>query len=76
MLNFRRKNKVCKFCKDPDIYIDYKEISLLERYLSLRGKILPRRATGVCAKHQRKLASAIKLARQMALLPYTTDKEY
>ena len=62
------------FCKDPDRFIDYKELALLEQFISYRGKILPRRATGVCAKHQRQLTDAIKRARNMALLPYTTDK--
>ncbi|HPN30035.1 MAG TPA: 30S ribosomal protein S18 [bacterium] len=70
----KRTNKPCVFCKDPDKYIDYKELSLLEQYMSHRGKILPRRLTGVCAKHQRKLNNAIKIARNLALLPYTTDK--
>ena len=70
----KRTNKQCIFCKDPDRYIDYKELSLLEQFISHRGKILPRRITGTCAKHQRKLTQAIKRARNIALLPFTTDK--
>jgi small subunit ribosomal protein S18 len=54
-------------------YIDYKEVSRLRRYVSERGKILPRRMTGTCAKHQRPLTAALKRARSIALLPYTTD---
>jgi small subunit ribosomal protein S18 len=54
-------------------YIDYKEISRLRRFISERGKILPRRVTGTCAKHQRPLTVALKRARSIALLPYTTD---
>jgi small subunit ribosomal protein S18 len=63
------KNKMCEFCqtkKEPD----YKDVETLKKYISPRGKILPSRQTGVCAKHQRKLAVAIKKARQLALLPY------
>ncbi len=70
----KRTNKPCPFCKDPDKYIDYKELNMLEQFLSYRGKILPRRVTGVCAKHQRKLTNAIKIARNLALLPFSTDK--
>jgi small subunit ribosomal protein S18 len=64
------KPKVCIFCADKTV-IDYKDISLLRKFVSERGKIEPRRRTGVCAKHQRKLALAIKRARFLALLPYT-----
>jgi len=64
------KPKVCTFCTGG-IEIDYKDISKLQRYVSDRGRIAPRRRTGVCAKHQRKLALAIKRARFLALLPYT-----
>jgi small subunit ribosomal protein S18 len=69
----KKPGKQCMFCKDPDKHIDYKELVLLEQFISHRGKILPRRVTGLCAKHQRKITSAIKKARNIALLPYTTD---
>jgi small subunit ribosomal protein S18 len=70
----RRSNrKVCTFCAERIDYIDYKEVSRLRRFLSERGKILPRRITGTCAKHQRPLTDALKRARSIALLPYTTD---
>ena len=61
------------FCKDKIEYIDYKDVSRLRRYITDRGKILPRRVTGTCAKHQRQLTRAIKRARYMALLPYTSE---
>jgi small subunit ribosomal protein S18 len=64
---------VCSFCVDKVEYIDYKDIGRLKRYISERGKILPRRISGNCAKHQRQLTTAIKRARQIALLPYTVD---
>lgn len=64
------KPKVCAFCSD-NIKIDYKDITTLKRYISDRAKIEPRRRTGVCARHQRQLAMAIKRARFLALLPYT-----
>ena len=68
----RRRKKVCYFCTEKDSYIDYKD-SMLKKYISERGKILPRRTTGVCAMHQRELTEAIKRARQVALLPYVLD---
>ncbi|MBR0062963.1 MAG: 30S ribosomal protein S18, partial [Oscillospiraceae bacterium] len=68
-----KRRKVCQFCVDKAQYIDYKDVSKLRRYLSERSKILPRRATGTCAMHQRELTTAIKQARQIALLPYVTD---
>lgn len=64
------KKKVCAFCVDKSMVIDYKDVNKLKRFIAENGKILPRRQTGTCAKHQRELAEAIKLARQMALLPY------
>ncbi len=67
------RRKVCAFCVDKVETIDYKDIARLRRYMSERGKILPRRVTGTCARHQRALTTAIKRARQVALLPYTTD---
>lgn len=69
----RASRKVCTFCVERIDYIDYKEVSRLRRFLSERGKILPRRITGTCAKHQRPLTAALKRARAIALLPYTTD---
>ena len=72
---FRKpKKKVCQFCADNDDSIDYKDINKLKRYISERGKILPRRVTGTCSRHQRDLTIAIKRARQIALLPYVADK--
>ena len=67
------RRKVCTFCVDKVENIDYKDIANLRRYMSERGKILPRRVTGTCAAHQRALTTAIKRARYGALLPYTTD---
>ena len=69
----RKRRKVCQFCVDKAQYIDYKDVTKLRRYLSERSKILPRRATGTCAMHQRELTTAIKQARQIAILPYVTD---
>ena len=65
----RRRKKVCYFCANHIDYIDYKDVELLKRYISEKGKILPRRVTGTCAKHQRTLTVAIKRARIMGLLP-------
>ena len=70
---FRRRRKVCVFCGDKDHAISYKDVKKLQRYISERGKILPRRITGNCAKHQRELTTAIKRARQLAILPYVED---
>lgn len=67
-----QKKKVCAFCTEK-ITIDYKDVDRLRHFLSDRGKILPKRTTGTCARHQRKLAKAIKRARMMALLPFTSD---
>lgn len=69
----RAKRKVCSFCVDKVDHIDYKDVAKLRRYVTERAKILPRRISGCCAKHQRQLAVAIKRARQIALLPYTSD---
>ncbi len=68
----RRRKKVCVFC-GKDSEISYKDTVKLKKYVSERGKILPRRVTGCCAKHQRALTVAIKRARHMALMPYVTD---
>lgn len=69
----RAKRKICQFCVDKVEYIDYKDVMKLRKYLSEKGKILPRRISGCCAKHQRQLTVSIKRARHIALLPYTTD---
>jgi small subunit ribosomal protein S18 len=69
----RPKKKVCSFCVDKVESIDYKDVSKLRKYVSERGKILPRRISGNCAKHQRQLTIAVKRARNIALLPFTTD---
>lgn len=69
----RPKKKVCAFCVDKVESIDYKDVSKLRKYISERGKILPRRISGNCAKHQRQLTMAIKRARNIALLPFTTE---
>ncbi len=65
--------KVCQFCVDKIDYIDYKDVARLRRCMSERAKILPRRVTGTCARHQRGLTTAIKRARQVALVPFVTD---
>lgn len=67
------RRKVCTFCVDKVQHIDYKDAARLRRFTNERGKILPRRMSGTCAKHQRQLSVAIKRARTIALLPYTTD---
>ena len=69
---FRRK-RVCRFCVDKVDYIDYKDVRMLIASIPERCKIQPRRLSGTCAKHQRKLQTAIKRARQIALIPYATD---
>ena len=71
--NNRRRRKVCLFCEDKIDDIDYKDTVRLKKYVSERGKILPRRISGACAKHQRQLTSAIKIARVVALMPYVAD---
>lgn len=73
MKNRRAKKKVCGFCMDKSEFIDYKDINKLRKYVTERGKILPRRISGNCAKHQRELTIAIKRARNIALLPFTTE---
>ena len=67
------RRKYCQFCKEDVDYIDYKDVQLLRKYTTDRGKIKPRRVTGACTQHQRDLAVAIKRAREMALLPYTVS---
>ncbi len=68
-----RKKKVCQFCADKSETIDYKDVDKLKKYITERGKILPKRITGTCAMHQRDVTRAIKRARIVALLPYTAD---
>ena len=65
--------RVCQFCTDRNAVIDYKQVDVLRRYVSEDGKIRPRRQTGACAKHQRELARAIKRARHLAMLPFTSE---
>ena len=67
------RRKVCQFCVDKIQHIDYKDVARLRRFTSERGKILPRRMTGTCAKHQRQLGTAIKRARTIALMPYVSE---
>ncbi len=67
------KKKVCMFCADKSLVIDYKEADKLKKFVSEKGKILPRRVTGLCAKHQREVTVAIKRARHIGLLPYTAE---
>jgi len=69
----KRRRKVCAFCVDKVEWIDYKDPNRLRKYMTERAKILPRRITGNCARHQRQLTTAIKRARHLALLPYTTE---
>ena len=68
-----RRKKVCQFCADKTETIDYKDVETLKKYVTERGKILPKRITGTCALHQREVTTAIKRARIVALLPYTAD---
>ena len=70
---FYRRKRVCKFCVEKLEYIDYKDVKMLMGFIPERGKILPRRISGTCALHQRKLQNAIKRARTVALLPFATD---
>lgn len=69
----KRKRKVCAFCVDKVTAVDYKDVARLRRYLSERGKIVPKRISGNCARHQRQLTVAIKRARNIALLPFTQE---
>jgi len=68
---FVARPKICQFCADKNSLIDYKNVDMLRRFVTEEGKIRPRRQTGTCAKHQRELATAIKRARHLALLPFT-----
>ena len=69
----RSKRKVCAFCSEKAEKIDYKDVAKLRKFVTERGKILPRRISGTCAKHQRELTASIKRARNIALLPFTTE---
>jgi small subunit ribosomal protein S18 len=69
----RPRKKVCNFCKDKVTYIDFKDVGKLRKYTTERGKILPKRITGTCSKHQRMVTTAIKRARSVALLPYSVE---
>lgn len=71
----RPRRKVCSFCVDKVDHIDYKDVAKLRRFVTERGKILPRRISGNCAKHQRQVTVAIKRARNIALLPFTADND-
>ena len=71
--NKKGRRKVCSFCVDKVECIDYKDVNKLNKFTSDRAKILPRRVTGTCARHQRELTTAIKRARQVALMAYTSD---
>ena len=70
---FMSRRKLCKFCENSVAMIDYKEVRVLRRYITDQGKIIPRRITGVCARHQRQLTRAIKRARNIALIHYSVD---
>ncbi len=73
---FYQRRKVCRFCVDSNMDIDYKNPRALKQFITERGKIIPRRITGTCAKHQRKLTLAIKQSRQIALLPFVGKSLY
>ena len=68
-----RRKKICKFCESPKLKIDYKNYKMLRRFITEQGKIIPRRITGTCTRHQRALTKAIKRARNIALLPYSNN---
>jgi len=70
-----KRRRVCKFCADPTLKIDYKDPQSIRYFLTERGKIVPRRISGACAKHQRKLCNAIKRARNIALMPYSASSK-
>ena len=69
----RRRKKVCAFCADANKALDYKDVAIVNKYINEKGKIVPRRMTGACAKHQRALTAAIKRARHVALMPYIQE---
>ena len=69
----RSSIKVCRFCEDKALTINYKDVRLMQRFVTDRGKIIPRRVSGTCARHQRNVTRHLKRARQIALLPFATD---
>ena len=71
--NFHRKRKVCAFCSEKAAPVDYKDVATLKKYISERGKLLPRRVTGTCSLHQKDITTAVKRARHLALLPYVVE---
>ncbi|WP_457574595.1 30S ribosomal protein S18 [Desulfolithobacter sp.] len=70
------RRRVCRFCTDKELVIDYKDVKILRNFVTERGKIIPRRIYGTCARHQRQLTEAVKRARQLALLPYTGPTQF
>lgn len=68
-----KKKKICRFCEEKVLYVDYKDEKRLQRFTTEQGKIIPRRTSGTCAKHQRQLVRAIKRARHLALIPYIAE---
>jgi small subunit ribosomal protein S18 len=68
-----KKKKICRFCEEGQIFVDYKDEKKLSRFTTEQGKIIPRRTSGTCARHQRQLETAIKRARQLALIPYIAE---
>jgi small subunit ribosomal protein S18 len=68
-----KKRRICRFCEENALYVDYKDEKLLQRFVTEQGKIIPRRTSGTCAHHQRILNTAIKRARHLALLPFVAD---
>lgn len=70
------RRRVCRFCSDKEVTIDYKDSKTLKNFVTERGKIIPRRIYGTCAKHQRQLTEAVKRARQLALLPYMGNTQF
>ncbi len=72
-MNTRGRIKVCRFCEDKSLKVDYKDERMLRRFVTERGKVIPRRMSGTCARHQRSLVTAIKRARNIAILPYAAE---
>jgi small subunit ribosomal protein S18 len=68
-----KRRRTCRFCENEDLFIDYKDEKKLQRFITEEGKIIPKRVTGTCARHQRELTAAIKRARHLALLPFVSD---
>jgi small subunit ribosomal protein S18 len=68
-----KKRRICRFCEEKELYVDYKDDKRLMRFTTEQGKIIPRRTSGTCARHQRMLTTAIKRARHLALIPYVAD---